>query len=90
MSEFVLGECPLCHVFLTQFDFRLTLAETKPTVVSVSMSTDIVPTVEAAVGETTLCYSIGTETDHNDTVECGCDALGVESQSTVCDSCPVI
>ncbi|VDP43982.1 unnamed protein product [Heligmosomoides polygyrus] len=80
------AECGPLRKELQELLKRLTLAETKPTVVSVSMSTDIVPTVEAAVGETTLCYSIGTETDHNDTVECGCDALGVESQSTECQT----
>lgn len=80
------AECGPLRKELQELLKRLTLAEAKPTVVSVAMSTDIVPTVEAAVGETTLCYSIGTETDHNDTVECGCDALGVESQSTECQT----
>ncbi|EYC07698.1 hypothetical protein Y032_0069g351 [Ancylostoma ceylanicum] len=66
---------------------RLAVAEAKPTVVSIGTATEEVQRVEAAVGEPTQCYSIATETQRYETVDCGADALQIEVAS-VCQTSP--
>ncbi|RCN44622.1 hypothetical protein ANCCAN_09372 [Ancylostoma caninum] len=68
-------------------NYRLAIAEAKPTVVSIGTATEAIERVEAAVGETTQCYSIATETQRYETVDCGADALQMEVAS-VCQTSP--
>ncbi|KAE9417548.1 hypothetical protein Angca_005200 [Angiostrongylus cantonensis] len=70
---------------------RLAIAEEQPSVLSMGTITDKLETVERAVGETTQCYSIGTEMQICMTVDCGVDApRQVEWQCKECQTTTVV
>ncbi|KAK6733345.1 hypothetical protein RB195_017223 [Necator americanus] len=67
---------------------RLAVAEAKPVLVSIGTGTEEIKRVDVAVGDPTLWYTIGTETERYETVERGADAMHININSAECQTSP--